>query len=100
MPRKIVAYACENKCGRKVTTKKEDMLRHEREYCYNNPDLKACPTCQYDDSDMEEQYIGHRFGEATYTSSCLVRFCLKDKRPKDKKVVYGCKFWEPKVEVK
>ena len=96
MPKKVVAYACKYKCGRRVTTKKDDMLRHEREYCFNNPAVKACPTCQYDDSDTEEHYLGHKFGEAAYSQPYLVRFCSIEKRPKGKKMIYECEHWKPK----
>lgn len=53
MPRKITAYACRFKCGRRVTTHKNDMEYHEEVFCYKNPKLRACFTCAHDTPDED-----------------------------------------------
>ena len=47
MPVKVTAFACEWKCGRKVTTKRRDMVDHEVR-CRLNPAARCCPTCSHE----------------------------------------------------
>ena len=78
MPREVKAYACEFKCGRNTTTKKGDMVKHEKQ-CPWNASHHACPTCKHDASEYQE---------------FLERFCAIDKRPENKKIIANCEHWE------
>ena len=67
MPVAIKAYACEFRCGRKVTTNKKAVLRHE-EICFSNPAVKACWICKhfgkdYDDNGIDGVTYGFRYCE-------------------------------------
>jgi hypothetical protein len=46
MPRKVTAWACKFRCGRKTDTVKKRMVEHEAR-CRMNPDQRACPTCMH-----------------------------------------------------
>lgn len=47
MPRKVTAYACEFRCGRRVTTSRKGMELHE-ERCWSNPVRRTCKTCRHE----------------------------------------------------
>ena len=55
MPRKVVAYACQFKCGERVNTKKEAIRLHEN-ICFSNPARRACRTCKYFDIDEDGSF--------------------------------------------
>ena len=84
MPRQVKAYACKYRCGQRVTTHFDDMIRHELNDCIKNPDIKACPTCKYDD---------FQYSEDTWHHS-KIRFCKIGKRPENKDLIKQCEFWE------
>ncbi len=49
---KCVAYSCEFRCGRRVTTSRKLMEKHEKT-CPHNPALRTCATCESDYTDSE-----------------------------------------------
>lgn len=98
MPRKVTAWACSRGCGRRVTTHYDDMLRHEREFCFLNPERRACQTCG---NQRREEMDGP--GEETYWSAwrCGVRphEGPDDGTPDGKRVPrYDCPTWIPKAD--
>jgi hypothetical protein len=46
MPREVVAYCCEFKCGRHATLNRKAVLSHEKT-CAKNPARRACKTCAH-----------------------------------------------------
>ena len=74
MPRKVVAWACDFKCGYKVQTVKARMVEHEKNCCHN-PKNRACITCGNLSVEHEQDYMGHRMGEATYGPWYKILYC-------------------------
>lgn len=48
MARKVTAYACDFRCGRRVITSRKAMLEHEQT-CWRNPARRACMTCYHEE---------------------------------------------------
>lgn len=79
MPREVKAYACALGCGRRVLTSKKAMEAHEK-ICMNNPDRRACRTCQHDSTDG------------------ITRECEINARPADKAMIVECQSWSERQE--
>jgi hypothetical protein len=77
MPRRVLAYACEYRCGFKIYTRPEPIRKHEPR-CLRNPARKACVTCRHTGKDWDD------FRE-WYT-------CEVDKLPEDKNCIVECAF--------
>ena len=89
MPRLVRAFACEWKCGRNVTTKKADMVRHESR-CRNNPAARACPTCLHNDLEPGEPADN----DTGYPGCVGGWYCTKDLIPSGKIMVVECESWK------
>jgi len=89
MPRIVRAYACEYNCRRKTTTRRADILRHEKT-CKKNPIIRACPTCKY------QQYYPGDDGDylSGYGGSPGYWWCEIYKLPEGRHMVRNCSAWE------
>lgn len=74
MPREVKAYLCVHKCGRKASTNRKSVEKHE-ETCKCNIERQACKTCKHD---YYDDYGG----------------CQVEHRPDGAKMLYNCKKWE------
>jgi hypothetical protein len=86
MPRKVTAWACKFRCGKKTDTVKSRMVEHEAR-CRMNPDRRTCMTCscfEYVDGDGDPYW------------------CALGKRPTEynenmrgyiSKMAWDCKYW-------
>jgi len=81
MAKKIVAWACEFGCARRVVTKRKTIEAHEKT-CKLNPRRRACPTCRHNRSGFVEHDTG----------ACEGFTCEKDKLGR-KEMQYHCPFW-------
>lgn len=91
MPRKVTAWACKFRCGRKTDTVRQRMEEHE-ERCRMNPVRRTCMTCGlygYEDGDGDPHW------------------CELEKRPTKyepmlkehvSKMAWDCEFWNPRPE--
>lgn len=77
MPRKVIAYACIYKCGRKITSKKRQMATHET-WCWCNPEKHTCKTCRHDSVDPDESIYCDI--DANDTGQLIRRDCPKWER--------------------
>ena len=69
MPREVKAYACKYRCGERVNTCKDIIIRHE-EWCFKNSQNRACPACKFN----EKYYAEDESGRDGY-------LCSIDKKP-------------------
>lgn len=87
----VRAFACEFKCGQRVTVKRSSMARHEAQ-CIHNPAARSCPTCAHnkheppDDPDYETGYSGYPGGF----------FCAEDHLGQGEWIKKHCPNWKPK----
>lgn len=97
MPRKITAYACDYKCGRKVCMSKKSMIEHEK-ICFCNPIRKACQTCKFFKKESEtiyNPYHGGNPGSTDYES--YFNYCDADEDiDLEKGLRFNCSKWEGK----
>ncbi len=84
MPRAVTAYLCIFRCGRRATTHRKGMERHES-MCLKNPERRACPTCKYDEWTAED---------CDNPSPPREPHCAKGVRPEGKVCVVLCDGWE------
>lgn len=85
MPRIVRAFACEFRCGFRVTTDRNQVERHE-ETCMMNPASRACKACKHNRWVKFEADTGAgNHGE-----------CKIDKLPNGKTCTRDCPSWEPK----
>lgn len=91
MPRKVTAYACKFRCGRKVTTHRSNMAAHE-DRCFWNPATNSCPTC------MHEQYQPKENCDYStgYPGSPSFYWCSEDHLKDREKIRSGCLYWSPR----
>lgn len=69
--RVVRAFACEFKCGQRVTSKRASMAKHEAQ-CIHNPATRSCPTCAHnevEESDVECGIYGGYFCAANRLES-------------------------------
>ena len=80
--KQVVAWQCEF-CRRKVGMNKTHLAKHEF-VCFHNPRRKACQTCGNHIVEWDEEYTGHRFGEATYSGPIKIDYCEAKETTLDK----------------
>jgi hypothetical protein len=73
MAKRVIAYACEHGCRRRVLTSKRAMERHE-EICFYNPERRACITCEHFECYEDSNGMEH----TTYLEQWTVRGCTLD----------------------
>lgn len=83
MPIEVTAFACKFRCGRRVTTHRDDIWKHEKT-CFLNPEVKACKSCRHNELVPYE----HDTGDGGYFQ------CNLDKIPDGKKCVTNCEWWK------
>lgn len=107
MPRKMTAYACDFRCGRKTDTNRRRMEAHEKR-CKKNPDRRACPSCAHWVQDWDSYYDRHAPGGEV---SFKIWYCGIEMNPNPSKgsrdnpenispFVYECEHWENQPSVK
>ena len=90
MPRKIIAYACEHGCARKVLTSKKRMEEHESR-CFSNPERKACRTCAHFESYHDSNGMEH---DPAFLHEFFVQIChSKEEIDLSEKLRADCPFW-------
>lgn len=90
MPRQVTAWACEFGCGRRVTTKRASVAKHEPT-CFGNPARRACKTCRFESVDWTESEFGG--------TMCIGRECQRDddlyqELVDEPKIRWDCPGWE------
>lgn len=85
---RIVAFACQFRCGR-IGTKEKAITIHEKS-CASNPSRRACKTCKHDKFDTYEPDTGAGgFG-----------YCDINARPDNKPMVVECDHYQPIEKIK
>lgn len=57
MPREIIKYLCDFKCGTKAKSTIPDINYHEK-ICFKNPARKTCSTCVHEIYRLDSDYTG------------------------------------------
>jgi len=102
MPRLIKAWACEFRCGRRVTTKRKGVEDHERT-CFMNPARRSCKTCKHEGFDSDyfpyedwipasAQGVERRWRECGHDDEEL----LPEKPENGMAIRFDCPGWEVK----
>lgn len=93
MARKITAYACDFKCGRRASTSKKGVELHEKT-CFNNPIRRACITCANFESYQDSNGMEH---EPQNLDTWRHTACLaSDNIDISEKLNHDCKEWVKK----
>lgn len=85
MPRKVEAWGCSFKCGRRIVTDFKIIEKHERT-CFLNPKVRACKSCRHN----QIPYLGDGYTPGNFE-------CAIDKLPEGKYCTMHCKFWEERM---
>jgi hypothetical protein len=109
MPLKVAAYRCEFGCGRRVTTDRADVLKHEQT-CFRNPARRACKTCRFEEREDGDWYCTAKGGPGDDGGWLDDPAWLEARRPDQTdafialpseksawppRVRWGCPGWEP-----
>ena len=84
MTRRVIAWACEYKCGRRVLTDRHAMERHEKT-CKKNPARRTCATCKHEEWDPDGYYVECHKG-------------LLEKEKEGPQMRFDCPGWELREE--
>lgn len=106
MPREIIKYLCDFRCGVQAMNKEKQMLAHQA-ICWGNPDNKSCTTCKHEIYNKEtEDYrmIMHRSCEHPEAVEQFDELIVKSDYHNTPMVhalpVRHCPFWESKINLK
>ena len=83
--RTVKAYACRFRCGERVTTCAETILRHEQR-CYKNPQNRACPACRHNKKEYGDyggRYFVCKIDEKSDENNTFIKHCEMFQQPKE-----------------